>query len=79
MCVREKERGRQRDRDREIDTERANTLKCAKLHTWRSENNLWQSVFSFHHLVAGIELRLPVLVASHFYSLSYFAGSGIFS
>lgn len=68
VCEREKESDRHRDRQRQRKTEmeRENRLKRAELHTWRSENSLWQSALSFHHGVPGIGLRLPVLVASHF-------------
>lgn len=66
MCEKESDRHRDRQRQRKTRIERENTLKCADLHTWRSENSLWQAALSFHHGVPEIELRLPVLVESPF-------------
>jgi hypothetical protein len=44
VCVRERERDRERERERERETER----EC--VCEWRSEDNLWKSVLSVHHV-----------------------------
>lgn len=37
-----------------------------RMHTWQSEDNLWKSVLSFHHVVPGIESLLSGFLASPF-------------
>lgn len=40
-------------------------MRAGLVHIWGSEDSLWESVLSFHHVVLGTELRLPGLSPTH--------------
>lgn len=46
----------------------------ATVHMWRSEDSLWESVFSFHHTGPQNQTQAASPGSRHIYSLSHLPG-----
>ena len=48
------------------------------IHTWGSEDNLQESILSFHFVVSGTRTQIIRFGSKHLYALSHLTSPGLF-